>query len=288
MEVIKETAEMQALAAELIKEGKSIGFVPTMGYLHEGHLSLLQQARQQNDKVILSIFVNPLQFGPDEDLDAYPRDEQRDLTIAEENGVDIVFLPVEETMYPHPLSLKLSVVNRADVLCGRSRPGHFDGVVTILAKLFNLCRPDRVYFGMKDAQQVAVVDALIEDFNFPVELKSVSTVREKDGLAKSSRNVNLSALEREEAPFIQQALQKGRMLAEEGENDIDVIVKETMKFIESKTHGKIDYVELLSYPELEPVDKIDRQVILAAAVQFQHARLIDNVVFDETGAISKG
>ncbi|WP_101844067.1 pantoate--beta-alanine ligase [Halobacillus sp. Marseille-P3879] len=282
MEVFEQVKDIQQKAISLKKSGTTIGIVPTMGYLHEGHLRLVEQAKEENDCVILTIFVNPLQFGESEDLDAYPRDEKRDLKKAEEHGVDIVFLPTEDTMYPEPLSLEISVVRRADVLCGRSRPGHFEGVVTVLTKLFNICQPDYAYFGKKDAQQVAVVDALIQDFNFPVQLNAVDTVRESDGLAKSSRNVNLTTKEREEAPSIHEALQYGKQLFIDGEKNAKAIVEQTREFLEARSHGKIDYIELLSYPELEAIDIIDRQAILAAAVYYKQARLIDNIIFNDS------
>ncbi|ASF39664.1 MAG: pantoate--beta-alanine ligase [Halobacillus sp.] len=280
MKVIKEIKEMQKTTADLTRAGKSIGFVPTMGYLHEGHERLLQEARKENDYVILSIYVNPLQFGEHEDLDHYPRNIDHDLSVAKRNDIDFIFLPENKTMYPAPLSIEMTVSKRAHVLCGRSRPGHFEGVVTILTKLFNICRPTKAYFGQKDAQQVAVVDALIQDFNFPVQLVSVPTVREDDGLAKSSRNINLSPQERSEAPAIQKALQKGRSRLMQTRNpDIQEAIQETRQFLERETRGKIDYIELLSYPELEPIETFDRQVILAAAVYYENARLIDNTVF---------
>ncbi|ARI77275.1 pantoate--beta-alanine ligase [Halobacillus mangrovi] len=288
MEIYHEIDAVQKKAMTLMREGKSIGFVPTMGYLHEGHVDLIKEARKENDFVILSIFVNPLQFGEGEDLDHYPRDEEHDKNISKENGVDLIFLPTKDTMYPNPLSIQMTVTRRADVLCGRSRPGHFEGVVTVLAKLFNICQPTRAYFGMKDAQQVAVVDALIQDYNFPVRLVPVPTVRESDGLAKSSRNVNLSKEERREAPAIQQGLQMGRQMVQEGIMDPQQVIEATREFLENETHGKIDYIELLSYPDLKPVERINQQVILAAAVYFERARLIDNVVFDQNGFISKG
>ncbi|RWZ60291.1 pantoate--beta-alanine ligase [Halobacillus fulvus] len=288
MDVVTDIQSLQSKVSQWIQEGKSIGFVPTMGYLHEGHVRLMEAAREENDIVILSIFVNPLQFGENEDLDHYPRDEEHDRKTAEQNGVDLVFFPSEDVMYPEPMSMQISVVRRADVLCGRSRPGHFEGVVTVLTKLFNLCRPTRAYFGMKDAQQAAVVDALINDFNFPMTLVPVETVREADGLAKSSRNVNLSDEERMEAPALQEALQYGRKLVEEGEKNPDQLIKTTRKFLENKTRGKIDYIELLSYPSLEPLTTIDQQAILAVAVFYDKARLIDNVVFGKQGELIKG
>jgi len=279
MKVIKEIKEMQKTTNNLTRAGKSIGFVPTMGYLHEGHERLLQEARKENDYVILSIYVNPLQFGEHEDLDHYPRNIDHDLSVARRNDIDFIFLPENKTMYPAPLSIEMTVSKRAHVLCGRSRPGHFEGVVTILTKLFNICRPTKAYFGQKDAQQVAVVDALIQDFNFPVQLVSVPTVREEDGLAKSSRNINLSPQERSEAPAIQKALQKGKSLMQTRNPDIQEVIQETRQFLERETRGKIDYIELLSYPKLEPIETFDRQVILAAAVYYENARLIDNTVF---------
>lgn len=288
MEVMTGIEQVQRIASTWIENGKTIGFVPTMGYLHEGHIRLIQEARKENDYVILSIFVNPMQFGENEDLDSYPRDEERDRKLAEENGVDLIFLPTKETMYPRPLTVQLNVTRRTNALCGRSRPGHFEGVVTVLTKLFNITRPDRTYFGMKDAQQVAVVDALIDDFNIPVELIPVPTVREEDGLAKSSRNVNLSEEERIEAPAIQEALQHGRHMVREGERSTEEVIRSTEKFLEKRTHGKIDYIELLSYPELEFIEEIDQSVILAVAVFYGKARLIDNIVFDERGESTAG
>ncbi|WP_163526209.1 pantoate--beta-alanine ligase [Halobacillus ihumii] len=288
MKITTNIKELQQRTSEWIAQGKKIGFVPTMGFLHEGHEALLKKARLENDLVVLSIFVNPLQFGANEDLDSYPRDQKHDKEIAEKHGVDVIFLPDEQTMYPNPLSINLTVVRRTDVLCGRSRPGHFDGVATVLTKLFNIVRPSRVYFGLKDAQQIAVVDALLEDLNFPIELIAVPTVREEDGLAKSSRNVNLLDQERKEAPYVQQALQCGRQHVENGETNPEKVIEKVRQFLEKKTHGKIDYIELLSYPMLQRVETIDQQVILATAVYFQNARLIDNVIFNEYGIKTLG
>ncbi|WP_027954394.1 pantoate--beta-alanine ligase [Halobacillus kuroshimensis] len=288
MKVLGNIRDVQQHVKQVKKEGRTVGFVPTMGYLHEGHLKLIETARSENDIVILSIFVNPLQFGAGEDLDTYPRDEERDRNLAEEHGVDVLFLPTTAMMYPEPMSIQLSVTKRTDVLCGKSRPGHFDGVAAVLTKLFNIVMPDQAYFGMKDAQQVAVVDALINDFNYDIQLVPVATVREEDGLAKSSRNVHLTAGERDEAPAIQESLQVGRQMVEDGERSPARIIESVTKFLESRTRGRIDYIELLSYPELTSVDVIDRPVILAAAVFYERARLIDNVVFDRNGKITTG
>ena len=286
MEIIRSIKEMQQTAINYKMHGKTIGFVPTMGFLHEGHLSLIEHARDENDVVVTSIFVNPLQFGPNEDFERYPRDEKRDFQLAEESQVDILFLPEAVDMYPNEQGIQLNVVKRTDVLCGRSRPGHFQGVVTVLAKLFNIVVPDRAYFGMKDAQQVAVVDSLITDLNYPIELRPVSTVREHDGLAKSSRNVYLSKEERDHAVYIFKALKHGQKFIKEGETNPTKIVKAVKDFILKNTRGKIDYVEILNFPNLTPSNTIDQQVILAVAVHFKHARLIDNIVIEPNGELA--
>ncbi|GGC87481.1 pantothenate synthetase [Thalassobacillus devorans] len=288
MKIIDSPEIIQKKASEFKAQGKQIGFVPTMGYLHEGHEQLIKEAKEENDIVILSIFINPLQFGEGEDLDRYPRDEVHDQTVAQKLGVDLLFFPTKESMYPTESAIQLSVNKRTNVLCGKSRPGHFDGVVTVVAKLFHLCQPAKAYFGMKDAQQVAVVKALVDDLNFPVEIVPVATVREPDGLAKSSRNVNLNDQERKDAPVIYAALQQGREMIRNGEQDLNNVKTAVNTFIETHTHGKIDYVELLSYPELENIDRPKGQMIIAAAVQFEKARLIDNQVFDSHGAVTIG
>ncbi|WP_100333506.1 pantoate--beta-alanine ligase [Bacillus alkalisoli] len=277
MKIINHIKELQEQCQNFKKEGKTIGFVPTMGFLHEGHLQLLQQARKENDIVILSIFVNPLQFGPNEDFDAYPRDMERDENLAKEQHVDYLFYPTKEEMYPKERTTKLLVEKRTDVLCGKYRPGHFDGVVTVVLKLFNIVMADRAYFGMKDAQQVAVIEGLVEDFNVPVEIVRVTTVREEDGLAKSSRNVYLSEKERLEAPIIYKTLQEGKELVLNGNSTQNVkqFIKEK---IEKETSGALEYIEVLSYPELQDVNN-NSTAIMAIAVKFSNARLIDNIVF---------
>jgi pantoate--beta-alanine ligase len=269
----------------MIRQNKQIGFVPTMGFLHEGHLSLMKEARKENDIVIASIFVNPLQFGENEDFDEYPRDEEKDEKLAKETGVDILFIPDIKEMYPEKMQIIIHVADRNKVLCGKSRPGHFDGVITVLTKLFHMTNPDRVYFGLKDAQQAAVVDMLIQNLNFPIQLIGLPTIREEDGLAKSSRNVNLSREEKNEAKWIYKALKKGQQFVIDGEINPVMIEKEVMNTIRNKTQGKIDYVKLLSYPDLKPVNKIDQKVILAAAVYFEKARLIDNLLLDQNGNV---
>nr|WP_019417597.1 pantoate--beta-alanine ligase [Anoxybacillus sp. ST70] len=278
--IIETIKQMQAHIIAERQKGKTIGFVPTMGYLHEGHVALLQRARQENDIVVLSIFVNPLQFGPNEDFDRYPRDFERDCEMAKQAGVDIVFYPSVDEMYPHEPSVTVKVHERVDVLCGKSRPGHFDGVATVVTKLFHIVMPHRAYFGMKDAQQVAVIDGLIRDFHFPIELIAVPTVREEDGLAKSSRNVYLSERERQEAPALYAALQKGKAFIEAGERDVEKVRQAIVHHIEQHTSGVIDYVEIYSYPELKPIQTLQGNIIIALSVRFTNARLIDNIVMN--------
>ncbi|HEX6593481.1 MAG TPA: pantoate--beta-alanine ligase [Bacillota bacterium] len=285
MQIIRSIEKMQQLSKQYTLHNNEIGFVPTMGYFHEGHLSLMQRAKKENDIVITSIFVNPLQFGPNEDFDEYPRDEKRDIERAEQAGVDILFMPEQQEMYPQPMLIQLSLTGRTDVLCGRSRPGHFDGVITVLTKLFHIVQPNNVYFGLKDAQQVAVVDALITDLNFPINLIGSPTVREKDGLAKSSRNIYLDEEEREQAVWLYKALKKGQQLIVDGEQNPVMIVDEVTRLLKQHTTGKIDYVEVLNFPSLQPVTLIDRQVILAIAITFGKARLIDNLIVKSTGEI---
>ncbi|MBE4910255.1 pantoate--beta-alanine ligase [Bacillus luteolus] len=280
MIVVEAIKEIQEKVSEFRLQGKSIGFVPTMGYLHEGHLSLMEQARKENDIVVLSIFVNPLQFGPNEDFDSYPRNIDRDEDLARNAGVDLLFYPTTSEMYPHKkLSVSVKVNERVDVLCGKQRSGHFDGVATVVTKLFNIVLPHKVYFGMKDAQQVAVIDGLIQDLNIPVELVPLETIREEDGLAKSSRNVYLTKKERKEAAKLYEGLNLAKEAVRNGVSDPEIVKKIVVEHITNETSGKIDYVELYSYPELETISVISGKVIIALAVKFTKARLIDNITF---------
>lgn len=279
MKVITTIKELQQVIQRTKKQQNTIGFVPTMGFLHEGHCALLKQARNENDIVVLSIFVNPLQFGPTEDLDRYPRDFDQDQKVAEKIGVDYLFHPSVSEMYPYEPSVTLTVNKRTDVLCGASRPGHFDGVATVLTKLFHIVQPDKVYFGKKDAQQVAVVHGLVTDFNFPLEIITVDTVREEDGLAKSSRNVYLTAQERVQAPILYQSLQKAVGMIHDGETVPDRLISSIEDMIRTETSGEIDYISILSYPQLEKVEQItENDIIIAIAVKFSKARLIDNII----------
>lgn len=268
-------AEIQA--AKLAQ--KTIGLVPTMGYLHEGHLTLASTARTENDLVVMSIFVNPTQFGPNEDFESYPRDLARDTALAQSVGVDIVFAPSVEEMYPHDGGIRICAGEQASLLCGASRPGHFDGVLQVVSILFHLTQPTRAYFGQKDAQQVAIIETMVRDYHFPLELRVVPIVREEDGLAKSSRNIYLSELDRREAPAIQEALQLARasFLAD---GDATSALAKAKAHITTQTHGKIDYIEILAYPDLLPVSANTEQVLLATAVYIGQTRLIDNCIFN--------
>lgn len=284
MEIVKDIETLQQKLSLLAN--KTVGFVPTMGYLHEGHLSLVEEARKENNIVVMSIFVNPLQFGPNEDFDEYPRDEQRDIDIAKKHGVDFLFFPSVEEMYTKKRNITMHVHDQANVLCGRSRPGHFDGVVTVLTKLFHIVNPKNAYFGMKDAQQLAIIKTFVNELNFPVNIIGINTIRESDGLAKSSRNVYLKDNERREALVLYNSLQHGQQLIVDGIKNADMIVNEVETILQ-KSHGEVDYVELLNYPSLEKTDEINETVVLAVAVRFASARLIDNFILTKDGKLVK-
>ncbi|MFP7201140.1 pantoate--beta-alanine ligase [Lysinibacillus halotolerans] len=282
MEVVTKIVQLKSIVSRVKGEGKTIGLVPTMGYLHEGHLTLAKEARKENDFVVMSIFVNPTQFGPNEDFLSYPRDLERDKRLAESASVDVIFAPSVEEMYPTNGGISIHAGRQSEILCGASRPGHFDGVLQVVTKLFHLAEPNRAYFGQKDAQQVAIVQTLVRDYNFPLEIRTVPIVREEDGLAKSSRNVYLSKLEREEARAIYEALQ----IAKEtflSSYHVKMALDEAKAYILSKTTGEIDYLELLSYPDLQPVTEDTKQFLLATAVYIGKTRLIDNIIFSIEG-----
>ncbi|WP_077706004.1 pantoate--beta-alanine ligase [Virgibacillus dokdonensis] len=282
MRTIALKEEMYLWAKQVKAADHSIGFVPTMGFLHEGHLALVEEAKRNNDYVIMSIFVNPLQFGQGEDYTTYPRDEKRDKKLAEEAGVDILFMPSVDDMYKHKKSIKLMVTEKTDKLCGATRPGHFDGVVTVLTKLFHLTMPNRAYFGLKDVQQFAIVTALVEEFDFPVEIVPVDTVREPSGLAISSRNVKLTREEKEKAPALFNSLLLGKKLIIEGETDANVIIKTVRHYLDQQLgeNVEVDYVEMLTFPYLEDISEVNGKVLIAVAVRFSTARLIDNIIVD--------
>lgn len=260
-------------------KGKTIGLVPTMGYLHEGHLALLNKARQENDIVVSSIFVNPAQFGPNEDLDRYPRDIEHDTELAIGAGVDALFVPSVSEMYPFESGISIHAGELSTKLCGESRPGHFDGVLKVITKLFHLVEPTNAYFGQKDAQQLAIIDTFVQAYNFPVQIVRVPTVREADGLAKSSRNVFLSEKERVEAIHLYKALSIATDTWMETKNIQDALAK-GKAHIEQNTSGRIDYFQALSYPNLGTDLNNVEQVLFATAVFFENARLIDNIIVE--------
>jgi len=277
MKIIDTAEKMQKQARLLIQSGETIGFVPTMGYLHEGHLSLIRIAREYADVVVVSIFVNPAQFGPNEDLAAYPRDFERDEKLCREAGADILFYPTPKNMYLDDHSLWLSEESLSTVLCGASRPGHFRGVCTIVAKLLNIVQPDFMILGEKDAQQLRVLRRMVRDLNFPVQIISAPTIREADGLAMSSRNKYLTPAERKEAACLFQSLEKAKALFAAGERDADKIRAAVRAVIEA-TSGRVDYIEIVDDETLQAVRILEKPALLALAVTFSRARLIDNTV----------
>lgn len=285
MNVLTTIAQLRQAVLDIKNQQQTIGLVPTMGYLHEGHLTLAENAKRENDVVVMSIFVNPTQFGPNEDFESYPRDLARDTKLAESVGVDYIFAPAVEEMYPQDGGIRIRAGRQAALLCGASRPGHFDGVLQVVAKLFNLVQPDRAYFGQKDAQQVAIIQTLVRDYNFPIELRIVPIVREVDGLAKSSRNVYLTETDRAQAPAIQQALQLAKRELQETQ-DVEKALALATKLIEDNTDGKIDYLSILSYPDLNEVTATTEQILIAAAVYMGNTRLIDNLIFSLKGELA--
>lgn len=276
--VIQTVSEMQQITQELKSTGKTIGFVPTMGALHEGHLSMMRRSVEENDITVISVFVNPLQFGPNEDFDAYPRQIDQDVALVEAINVDYVFHPAVEEMYPNELSVTLKVGRLAEVLEGAQRPGHFDGVVTVVNKLFNIVSPNKAYFGKKDAQQFAIVEKMVEDFNHPIQIVGIDIVREEDGLARSSRNVYLTDDERQEAVHLSKSLEIAQTLYKQGERRSHIIVGEIKTYLSEHTSGHIDEVAIYSYPDLEVATEIQGQIFISLAVKFSKARLIDNII----------
>ncbi len=276
MKIVKDIDEMKEIAKTYLD--KNVGFVPTMGFLHEGHLSLVRKARQDNDIVVVSIFVNPTQFGPNEDLEAYPRDLQRDCALLEKEKVDYVFTPETSQMYPEDFSTSIHVSKLTENLCGYYRPGHFDGVVLVVNKLFNIVKPTRAYFGQKDAQQFRVLRRMVRDLNMDVELIEMPIVREKDGLAMSSRNVYLSKEEREEALALHEALQYAANEVKKGRKDAYKIRLEAINLMRKRPHVRVQYFEIVDEENLQPVRRIDSKVIIATAAYVGKARLIDNEI----------
>ena len=280
MKLVKTVAELQAIVKEAKKSGRTIGLVPTMGALHEGHASLIRAAHAENDFTIVSDFVNPTQFGPAEDLDAYPRTLDHDCELAGAMGADVLFAPSPKEMYPSKDMTWVEVTgNITKVLCGRTRPIHFRGVATVVSKLFNLAQPDKAYFGQKDAQQAQVLKRMVKDLFFPLEIRVMPIVREEDGLAKSSRNVYLSPEERKAAVILSKALKKAEAAFAAGERSSAKLVALTTEMILAEPMSNIDYVEMYQLPELTEAEaEITTDHLLAVAVKFGTTRLIDNVV----------
>lgn len=278
MRIVTGIEEMRGLVQEERAAGRTVGLVPTMGYFHRGHLSLMQRAREENDFVVVSLFVNPTQFGPGEDFRDYPRDLERDAAVAEEAGVDCLFHPRAEDMYPEPYLTYVVVENITEPLCGASRPGHFRGVTTVVAKLFHIVPAHRAYFGMKDAQQALVIRKMVEDLNFDIEVVVCPTVREEDGLAMSSRNVYLKPEERKAATVLYRSLRLAEKLVREGERDAGVILAEMRRLIDEEPLVEPEYIEAVDYRLLRPVTRMEGEVLIALAARVGRARLIDNVL----------
>ncbi len=274
MQVVKTIPEIRALRQKL---SGTVGFVPTMGYLHEGHLALVKQARIENSTVIVSIYVNPTQFGPREDFGDYPRDLDRDLELLRKGGADIVLVPSDEEMYPPESSSWVDVEKVTERLEGAARPGHFRGVATVVAKLFNIVQPSRAYFGQKDAQQVVVIKRMVADLNMGVEIVVVPTVRESDGLAMSSRNVYLSSKGRQAATILFKALTLARQLKRSGEKDAEKIRRQMITLIQKEPLAQIDYVSIADAETLEELNLLDRPAVASLAVRIGKTRLIDNL-----------
>ena len=280
MKIVGTVKEVREQVKEWKKQGLSVGFVPTMGYLHEGHKSLMDAARKGNDKVVVSIFVNPMQFGPTEDLATYPRDLDHDAALCESAGVDLIFHPEAEEMYEKDFCSFVDMTGLTEGLCGKTRPIHFRGVCTVVNKLFNIVTPDHAYFGQKDGQQLAVIKRMVRDLNMDIEIVGCPIVREEDGLAKSSRNTYLSPEERKAALILSKTVALGKELAKT-EKDANKVVEAMKKNIETEPLAKIDYVEAVDALSMAPVEKLEGTCMLAMAVYIGKTRLIDNTLIHE-------
>jgi len=277
-QVVERIKDMNSIVSQFKSQGKTIGLVPTMGALHDGHLKMMKQSIEENDITAVSIFVNPLQFGPNEDFDDYPRPFESDLEKLKQIGVDYVFHPTVEEMYPGELEMTITVGRLAQVLEGKKRPGHFDGVVTVVNKLFNIIQPTHAYFGKKDAQQLAIIEKMVEDFNHSIQIVPIDIVREADGLAKSSRNIYLTEEERKEAVHLSKSLALAKKKYDEVERNSDFLIQTITQYLESNVSGDIVEVAIYSYPELEEQHTIEGQIFISLAVKFSQARLIDNII----------
>ncbi|MDD5247210.1 MAG: pantoate--beta-alanine ligase [Candidatus Omnitrophica bacterium] len=278
MKIVRSVNRMFKISSAARRAGRRIGFVPTMGALHQGHLSLIRAARRENDLVVVSIFVNPLQFGPKEDFKKYPRAFSRDKRLCRDEKVDFVFSPPADEIYPEDFKTAVLVKGLSDLLCGSSRPGHFQGVATVVSKLFNIVSADTAYFGQKDAQQTVIIRQMVRDLNIPVKIRVMPIVREKDGLAMSSRNIYLSSRERQDARVLPEALKLAKVLMQSGQQDSRVLINRMRKLILRKKNAKIDYIAVVDGKTLRPLKKVSSGCLILAAVFFGRTRLIDNLI----------
>lgn len=278
MKIITKIKGLREAIRKIKLEHKTIGFVPTMGALHEGHLSLIRKAHKDNDVVVVSIFVNPVQFGQKEDYLKYPRNLKQDTLLCKREDVDVIFYPDVLEMYPAGYKTYIVVEDLSNVLCGRFRPGHFRGVATVVTKLFNIVLPDNAYFGQKDAQQAIIVKRMVYDLNIPVKIKVMPIIRERDGLAMSSRNMFLNEKERQDALCLYQALNKARELISQGKTESQKVINKMREIIKSKGNTKIDYISIVDLENLKPVNRIENKVLVALAVWVGKTRLINNII----------
>ncbi|MCM8801441.1 MAG: pantoate--beta-alanine ligase [Candidatus Omnitrophica bacterium] len=278
MKIIRKINTLRRLIKKVKQDKKTIGFVPTMGALHEGHLKLIQQARKENDFVVVSIFVNPTQFGPKEDFKKYPRNLKQDAFLCRKEGVDVIFYPDIKQMYPEGFKTYVKVNDLSNLLCGRFRPGHFRGVTTVVTKLFNIVNPDLAYFGQKDAQQAIIIKRMVLDLNIPIKIKVIPIVRDKDGLALSSRNVYLNPQERKDAVILYQSLRLAKKMVKAGILETKKIIKKIKQLIHTKKTARIQYISIVDLENLKPISRIKDKGLLAMAVYIGDTRLIDNTI----------
>lgn len=281
MKIVETIQEVREQVKEWRKQGLSVGLVPTMGYLHEGHKSLIDCAVSENDKVVVSVFVNPMQFGPKEDLASYPRDLDRDAALCENAGADLIFHPEPDEMYHEDFSSFVDMNTLTGGLCGKTRPTHFRGVCTVVSKLFHIVTPDKAYFGQKDAQQLAVIRHMVSDLNFGLEIVGCPIVREEDGLAKSSRNTYLNEDERKAALILSKSLGKGKALLEAGETDAAKLKAVIENTLATEPLASVDYVEVVDWDSLKPIEIVNGSVLVAIAVYIGKTRLIDNIIWQK-------
>jgi len=281
MKIVKTIEEVRQIVKSWRNEGLMIGFVPTMGYLHEGHASLIDASVKDNDKTVVSIFVNPMQFGVNEDLDSYPRDLNHDSALCEEHHADLIFNPEPSEMYGNSFYSYVNMNILTQELCGITRPVHFKGVCTVVTKLFNIVQPDNAYFGQKDAQQLAIIKQMVKDLNMPLTVHGCPIIRESDGLAKSSRNTYLSTEERQSALILSKAIKLGEELVQNGERDCSKVLTPMVDLIQSEPLAKIDYVKIVDLKTIQQVDNIKAPILCAIAVYIGNTRLIDNFIFED-------